>query len=156
MVRGTEHGMRDHPMILFLEEQPAVRDAALQALRAANPRWDVVAPRSPAEALERVIRDEVAVVVCNQTFGGKSGADLLAEVRALSPETVAILTIDSIDMQTIVDGINFAGAFRALAKPFPEMRLLSDVAEAIVEHRRRTAVQQLVDHLISQGARAAA
>ena len=145
--------LRDsHPCIVVLDDERQVRSSLAGALRAANPHWEVMEASRSHDALQAVIRDRVAVLICDQELADRSGVDVLAEARALSPDTVGILLLDRIDGASCLDSVNVAGAFRCLHKPFQAYHFVTDVAESIGEHRRRSAVQRLIEQM--QGARA--
>jgi DNA-binding NtrC family response regulator len=139
-------------MILLLDDHSLLSEAITEALRSANPLWEIVRPRNAGDAIARVIRDQPAVVLCAHQFSERSGVDLLAEIRALSPESVGILMADGVHCADLLSVIDEGAPFHTLAKPFAKMSLLADVADGIVENRRRLAEQQLADHLTSQGA----
>ena len=130
--------------ILILDDEPLVSAALVRAMRAANPAWTVIEASSPSQALEYVICENIAVFVCAQELRFETGTDVLAQARSLTPETVGILTMAHLDIEALLDCVNVAGAFRCLAKPFPAMRLLPEVCEAIVEHERRAALQTVL------------
>ena len=138
--------------IVLLIREPAVAITLARALHSANPTWEVRQARNPSEMLEIVARERAAVAICDQDLPERPGTDVLAEVRALSPETVGILLLGSLDPEAVMDSINVAGACRCLLKPFQSLRFLADVAEAITEHRRRAAVQVLVDQMVARNA----
>ena len=106
--------------IVVAYPQDAVRDQLKSALRNANPRWDVAGACLKSEALELLIRDQVAVLLAEDE-------DLLAQAKALSPETVSILIADPHQPPQTV-------GVRTLAKPFDVVRLLTEVVESISEH----------------------
>ena len=141
--------------IVLLIREPAVAISLARALHSANPTWEVRQARTTSEMMEIVARERAAVAICDQDLAERPGTDVLAEVRALSPETVGILLLGTIDAEAVMDSINIAGAFRCLLKPFQSLRFLADVAEAIAEHRRRSAVQELVDQMVAKGVRVA-
>ena len=130
--------------ILILDDEPLVSASLVRAIRAANPAWLAIEAVSPTRALEHVIAENVSVFICAQELHGDSGTEILAQARSLAPETVGILTMSHLDVTALLDCVNIAGAFRCLAKPFPAMRLLPEIAEAIVESERRAALQTML------------
>lgn len=132
------------PKILILDDAPEITAAVVRAVQAANPAWDALEAFTPNEALAYVIDEDIAVFICSQELRGEAGTDILAQARSLAPETVGILTVARLDMQVLLDCVNVAGAFRCLPKPFGAMRLLPEIADAIVENRRRSAFQTVL------------
>jgi CheY-like chemotaxis protein len=76
-----------------------------------------------------------AVIVSDMRMPGMSGAELLAEVRQQSPDTVRILLTGHSDMNDAIAAVNRGGIFRFLSKPCPMDELIGSI-EAGVEHFR--------------------
>ena len=133
--------VKNQPKILILDEDPTVADAAVRGLRAACSHWDVLAIRTAREALDTVIREPVAVLVVP---AADRGVDLLAQARRLSPETMAIATMEVADPQTLLECVNIAGVFRCVVTPVSAGTLASHIADAIDEHLRRRVLLDLI------------
>ena len=85
---------------------------------------------SDAESAQAVIEREmpggIHIVLCDQRMPGKSGVDFLKEVRDRWPDVVRIILSGYTESEDIIDGINEAGIYQYLMKPWqPEQLLLT-------------------------------
>lgn len=133
-----------HPLlrIAVVASDVTVRKPLATALRGASPLWHVIETSSSAAALDVVIRETPAILVCDQDLASRAGSELLAEARALHPDIVGILLVDPNSNAT---GLDLAGVFRRLTKPVTShAELVSAICDAEAENRRRLAVQEAI------------
>ena len=80
-----------------------------------------------AEAAAEIMgREFIQIVLCDQRMPGVSGVDFLKRVRAEWPDTVRIILSGYTDAEDIIAGINDAGIWQYLMKPWqPEQLLLT-------------------------------
>jgi response regulator RpfG family c-di-GMP phosphodiesterase len=74
-----------------------------------------------------------AVVVADMNMPGMNGIELLEQLRAVSPDTVALMLTGNADQQTAVDSVNRGRVFRFLSKPSPP-EVLVPAIEAALQH----------------------
>lgn len=128
--------------IAVVASDTSVRKSLAQALRGANPLWDIIETASSAEALDVVIRETPAILVCDQDLSSRPGSDLLAEARALHPDIVGILLVEA---NETLAGVNVAGVFRRLNKPITShTELVGAICDAQLENKRRLEVQEAI------------
>lgn len=130
--------------IIVLEPDALVSATLVHALRGGGRGWEVIEASSAPQALNWIASAEIDVFLCAHELRFESGTEILAQAHSIAPETVGMLTVSSMDPQVLLDAINLAGAYRCLVKPFPEARLLAEVGEALLEHRRRSALASLL------------
>lgn len=121
------------PVVLLVDDEPGVLSSLRRVLRA-HP-YRVIAADSGAAALEILETTTVDLVISDMRMPHMSGADLLARVRALYPETMRILLTGYAEIDAVVRAINEAAVFRYLNKPWDEHDLLSSIGQAL-EHKR--------------------
>ncbi|MCF7983993.1 MAG: sigma-54 dependent transcriptional regulator [Thiohalocapsa sp.] len=84
-----------------------------------------------AEAAQRVLADEwVQVVVSDQRMPVTTGVELLASVRERWPDVVRIIISGYTDAEDIIDGVNRAGIYQYITKPWHPDNLLLTVGNA--------------------------
>lgn len=108
--------MTDKPTILYVDDEPK----NLTAFRASFRRdFRILTAPSGEEAL-RLLQEEpaMAVLITDQRMPGMTGVELLAQARALSPDTKRIILTGYSDMQAIVQAINDGQAYYYLTKPW--------------------------------------
>jgi two-component system, NtrC family, response regulator HupR/HoxA len=115
------------PAVLVVDDE--VR--SLEALRRTlEEDFEVLCAGSAEEALELMQREAatggVQVVVCDQRMPGMTGVQFLKEVRARWPDAVRIILSGYTDAEDIIAGVNEAGIWQYLLKPWqPEQLLLT-------------------------------
>ncbi|UXI70125.1 response regulator [Tahibacter amnicola] len=93
--------------------------------------YDVVATTDPFEVLRCVQTQPVHVVLADLRMPAYSGADLLREVRAQSPQTTRLLLSDFTDLAHAVRSISVGDVYRFVRKPWDSKELLSAIAQAV-------------------------
>lgn len=109
-------------------------------------RYDCLSADSIAGARTQLAAAPVDLCLCDLDLGGESGLDLLAELDALSPETVALLVTATDDPQVGERAIAL-GAYGYLVKPFRYSELQSAVKAALDRRDRERASSEAHDSL---------
>lgn len=136
------------PVILFVDDDPVVRAANVQALELEDIAVEAFA--DARSALARIDRDLHGAVVSDIRMAGMDGLELFAAIRAIDAEIPVILISGHADVPTAVGALR-DGAFDFLAKPFAADHLVALSARAI-ETRRLV----LENRALRQAAEAAA
>jgi putative two-component system response regulator len=118
--------------ILCVDDDAQVRGVIGRVLRSAGHECVPAGDADEARALLQA--GPFAVVLCDINLPGRSGLDLLREVRENHPD-VATLVVTGRDDPTIADRALGLGAFGYVTKPFAPNDLLIDLSNAL--HRRR-------------------
>jgi len=111
------------PTVLLVDDEPLSIETMTRFL---DERFDVRSALD-AEQAERILAEEwVQVVVSDQRMPGTTGVELLASVRERWPDVVRIIISGYTDAEDIIDGINRAGIYQYITKPWhPENLLLT-------------------------------
>ena len=102
-----------------------------------------------SEGLEILARDEVGVVVCVQRTPGMAGAQFLAKVRGMYPDTVRILISEYDDIVNTREAINLGAIFKFLDKSWTPAQLTQVLKEAFQQYRKTVMSRgqgRVVDH----------
>ncbi|MBA3057250.1 MAG: sigma-54 dependent transcriptional regulator [Gammaproteobacteria bacterium] len=83
------------------------------------------------EARERLERTDISVILCDQRMPGLTGVLFLKEVRERWPDTVRIVISGYTDSEDIIAGINEAGIYQYILKPWIPDHLLATVRNAV-------------------------
>jgi two-component system response regulator HupR/HoxA len=138
----------DTASVLLVDDEPRSLEAMRRTL---EEDFRVFAAAGADDALDRLARDPVDVILCDQRMPGTSGVQLLQQVRARWPETVRIIVSGYADSQDIVAGINEAGIHQYVMKPWLPDHLLHTVRGAVEAARERHGLARL-DAELRQGA----
>ncbi|MCF8178999.1 MAG: sigma-54 dependent transcriptional regulator [Sulfuritalea sp.] len=100
---------------------------SLETLRRTLEEDFTVLTAASVEEAERIMgREFVHIVLSDQRMPGTSGVEFLRRVRTLWPETVRLILSGYTEAEDIISGINDAGIWQYLLKPWhPEQLLLT-------------------------------
>lgn len=103
------------PLVLCVDDELR----SLETLeRTLDEEFDVICSRSADEALEVLAKQPVTAVLCDQRMPGTSGVDLLIQVRQQWPATARLILSGYTDSEDIIRGLNEAGIFQYVTKPW--------------------------------------
>jgi two-component system response regulator FlrC len=124
----------DEP-ILVVEDDPALREALCDTLRAAG--LAVLEAADAPSALESVASRDIALVISDVHMPGASGYDLLGELKRLRPDLPVVLMTA---YATVVHAVSAMrqGATDYIVKPFE--------AQALIELARRQLANRVSPH----------
>lgn len=131
--------------VAFVDDDPDLRDANVQALRLAGFR--AAALPSGEAALERIGPDYAGIVVTDIRMPGMDGIELFRRLRALDPDIPVIVISGHADIATAVGAMS-EGAYDFIAKPYAGERLVETVRRAaekralVLENRRLRALAE--------------
>ena len=120
-------GSRALPTILIVDDEPH----SVAAMRMALEDDFVVLEASNAAEASALMEDHwVQVIVSDQRMPGKSGVELLKEIRDRWPETVRIIVTGYTETNDMIDAINEAGIYQFITKPWHPEQLLMAIRNA--------------------------
>lgn len=115
------------PAILLVDDEPHSLTAMKMAL---EDEFEILTAPGADAALTQLEENWVQVIFCDQRMPGRSGVDLLTEVRERWPETVRIVITGYTDSQAMVAAINDAGIHQFITKPWHPEQLLTAARNA--------------------------
>lgn len=118
--------------VLLVEDDAAMREFLEEELVEAG--YHVMATAGVEEALERLAREPVDLIITDLMMPGRTGRELLDEVRVREPEIPVIIITAFGSIDSAVQAMR-SGAFHFLSKPFKPEELLAVMDEAL-RHRR--------------------
>ncbi|CAN5635297.1 sigma-54 dependent transcriptional regulator [soil metagenome] len=143
--------------ILVADDQPDILNALRLLL--ADEGYDVVAARSPGEALERLEAAEFDLAILDlnytrDTTSGQEGLDLMERIRTLDPTLPVLLVTAWSSVAGAVDAMR-RGARDYIEKPWDDERLLATVRTQVdLRHAlRRSQRLQEANTRLQRGAR---
>jgi two-component system response regulator HupR/HoxA len=117
----------DMPVVLLVDDEVRSLDAMRRTL---DEDFRILTADSADAARELLTRQEVAVILCDQRMPGLTGVEFLKEVRERWPDTVRIVISGYTDSEDIIKGINDAGIYQYILKPWVPDLLLQTVRTA--------------------------
>jgi two-component system response regulator HupR/HoxA len=114
--------------VLVVDDEVRSQDAMRRTL---DEDFTVFTASSADEARGLLQRQPVSVILCDQRMPGVTGVTFLKEVREQWPETVRIVISGYTDSEDIIAGINEAGIYQYILKPWAPDHLLDSVRNAV-------------------------
>jgi DNA-binding NtrC family response regulator len=122
--------------VLVVEDDDAMRELLADELQAAG--YEVVAAGNGAQALARLQRDPVDVVVTDLMMPGMKGNEVLERIRQWDPVMPVVIMTAFGSIESAVESMR-AGAYHYVTKPFKMEELVETVGAAVLERRLRAA-----------------
>ena len=116
------------PTILVVDDEVRSLDAIRRTL---DEDFTVFTASSAEEARGLLERQAVSVILCDQRMPGQTGVNFLKLVRERWPEVVRIVISGYTDSEDIIAGINDAGIYQYILKPWSPDQLLDSVRNAV-------------------------
>lgn len=101
--------------VLFVDDEQEVLEGLRNLLRRNRHEWDMVFALGGYEALAELSRGTVDVVVTDMRMPGMDGAQLLAQVKTVSPSTARLVLSGHAEKEAILRALPVAHQF--LSKP---------------------------------------
>jgi CheY-like chemotaxis protein len=133
--------------ILFVDDEPNVLEGIRRTLRK---QGEIYTAANGAEGL-RVLSEAApfALVVSDMRMPIMNGAQFLAKVRELAPDTVRMILSGQADMQATIAAVNDGHIYRFLSKPCPLEKLLGAVEDGLGQYRLLTAEKMLLEQTLN-------
>ena len=132
--------------ILFVDDEPSVLDGIRRML---HREFEMDTAIGAEEGLAAIFdHGPYAVVISDMRMPGLNGAQFLAHVRQISPETVKMLLTGYTDLSAAIDAVNEGNIFRFLTKPCEKEVLTNAIQEGLVQYRLVTAERNLLENTL--------
>lgn len=134
------------PRILFVDDEPAMLDSLRRSLRRefavdiaidADQGLDFLRGRGP-----------YCIVISDMRMPGMDGAEFLASVRAISPESVRVMLTGCDEVEVARRAVNDGRIFKFLSKPVPTDVLLASLRSCLAQYRDERAQRQAMSSTI--------
>lgn len=135
------------PRVLAVDDDPSLLHFYERALEASG--YSVVIADSAEDALKTLDTEAFDVIVSDLWMPGKTGLDLLREVRLRNLDLPVIIVTAAPDLQTALRALD-EGALRYLVKPVNAAQLTDAVRRAVALHRMSRLKRQALE-LMHQG-----
>lgn len=132
--------MPDQGLVLFVDDEEAMRQAVSQWLRLAG--FELIAHDRAAPAAAALSPDFPGVLVTDLRMEGEDGMALLRQAQQIDPELPVIVITGHGDVETAVEAMRL-GAYDFIEKPFEPKRLLEVIRNAAEKRRLVTENRRL-------------
>jgi len=128
------------PVVLVVDDEVRSQEAIRRTL---DEEFEVLTASGAAEAEAILERDWVHLILCDQRMPGTTGVDFLSRVRERWPDIVRLIISGYTETEDIIAGINQAGIYQYITKPWQPESLLLSVRAAAQLSRLQLENQQL-------------
>ncbi|MEN6585032.1 MAG: sigma 54-interacting transcriptional regulator, partial [Sulfuricella sp.] len=125
--------------VLIVDDEVRSQEALRRTL---EEEFEVFAVSGAEEAHGILEQEAVHVILCDQRMPGTSGVSFLKQVRERYPDTVRLIISGYTETEDIIAGINDAGIYQYLTKPWHPEALLLNVRAAAKLYRLQQENQQ--------------
>jgi DNA-binding NtrC family response regulator len=98
--------------------------------RLLKPHYNTFQAYSGDTALEIIRNNNIHVIVSDQRMPKMTGAELLAKIKLISPNTIRILLTGYSDLSAVLESVNQGEIFRYITKPWKNDKFLMTVNQA--------------------------
>jgi len=133
-----------HESILIVDDEAVVRQVLSQRLAPEGYRCEEASTAD--EALAKIRSTPVQLVILDIKMPGKSGIELLPEIKAAHPDIAVIMATAVIDISTAIECMK-QGAYDYLAKPFNLDEVVLSVERALEKRRLELENRDYQQHL---------
>lgn len=113
--------------LLLVDDEERILESLCELLR---DRFHLLTARSGKEALEIFRERRPEIVLCDQRMPGKTGIELLREVKEIEPGTRRMLITGFSDIDVVIRALNEQILHRYVTKPWENEELIEVVTDA--------------------------
>lgn len=135
--------MTSSSTVLVIDDELRSREALQRVL---SDEFDVICVSKAKEA-EGVLDGElVQVILCDHRMAGESGVDFLKRARVAWPDPIRIIISGYTESEDIIAGVNEAGIYQYITKPWEPEKLIASVRDAAQLYRYQKEVGAGLDN----------
>jgi two-component system, NtrC family, response regulator HupR/HoxA len=127
------------PAVLVVDDEVRSQESLRRTL---DEEFCIYTASNAEEALALLEQESMHIILCDQRMPGMSGVDFLKQVRERWPDTVRIILSGYTETEDIIAGINAAGIYQYITKPWRPESLLHSVRAAVRLYRLQQENQQ--------------
>ena len=116
-------------LVLFVDDETAFLDGIRRSF--AREPYECLFASTFDQALEALETRPIDVIVCDERFPGRSGWELLSEVKRTYPRIMRLMLTGAASLASTVATINQGHVFRFLLKPCDHDTLLRAISDAV-------------------------
>jgi DNA-binding NtrC family response regulator len=132
-------GKREGPKLdlLIVDDEEKILESLSELFRS---RYEVSTASGAEEALSIFREKRPQLVLCDQRMPGRSGIDLLREMREIEPGTIRMLITGYSDIEVVIEAVNDQILHRYVTKPWENEDLVATVDLMAVKYREENGL----------------
>jgi putative two-component system response regulator len=130
---NVEHGDHDKTRVLFVDDEPLVLEGLRRSVKK---EFAADLAVGAEEGLEQMRKNApYLVVVSDMCMPGMDGAEFLATVRIISPDSIRVMLTGYSDIKIAMRAVNDGRIFRFLRKPVKPEQLLAALRVCVTQYQ---------------------
>ena len=117
----------DRPTVLVIDDEVRLQQTVKRVL---NSEFEVLTASSADEAETVLEQENITVILCDQKMPGRTGVEFLKMARERWPDPVRMILSGYSDSEDIIAGVNDAGIYQYITKPWGPEDLLKSIRGA--------------------------
>ena len=110
--------------LLIVDDEEKILESLSELFRE---RYDVSTAAGSEEALDVFREKRPQLVLCDQRMPGRTGIDILREMREIEPGTIRMLITGYSDIEVVIEAVNDQILHRYITKPWENEDLVATV-----------------------------
>ncbi|MCT4661816.1 MAG: response regulator [Tissierellales bacterium] len=128
--------------ILFVDDQNEILELLRKKMQKTS--FEVEFASSGSEALEKLMKSDIDVLVTDIMMHGMNGLDLIDETQKMYPELVKIVLSGNAQVSSIIDAINEGHVYRYIIKPW---KIDEDAIEILSKAVEEAGIRKIKNNL---------
>ncbi len=143
--------LSEKPKILFVDDDPLILDGFA---RIVYREFNAAVAEGPEAGLEKVKNDgPYAAIVSDMRMPVMDGAEFLAQVRTLAPDTIRVMLTGYTDMEAAMRAVNEGTIFRFLNKPVTASDLTLTLRACVAQYDLGLQEKDLLENTLGGAVR---
>ncbi len=135
---------REREQILIVDDEDSIRELILRKLSSEG--YQCKEAGNAEQAWETLTREPVSLVLLDVKMPGKSGLELLPEIKTRFPDTAVVMATATTDTGIAIECMK-QGAYDYIIKPFDLEDILHSVRRALEKRRLELENKEFQEHL---------
>ncbi len=135
---------KEQEKILIVDDEDSIRKLVFKRLSGEG--YQCQEASDSEQALGKLIREPINLVLLDVKMPGKSGVELLPEIKLRFPDTAVIMATAAVDLNVAV-GCMKQGAYDYITKPFDLDDIVHSVRRAMEKRRLELEIREYREHL---------
>ncbi|MDY7578231.1 response regulator [Herbaspirillum sp. RTI4] len=132
-------------VLLLVDDEKNILSALNRLLRRDD--YTILMANSGAEALEILSKTHVDVIVSDQRMPGMSGVEFFRIAKKTHPDSVRIVLSGYTELESVTAAVNEGSIYKFLTKPWDDVQLSEQIAEAFRKKFFEDEIFQLTEKL---------
>lgn len=141
----------EHPRlhrVLIVDDEESILRSVQRLLR--NQPYEVVTAGGAKEAIAIFERETVHLVMADHRMPGRTGVELLREIRDRWPETIRIILSGYTEVKAIIGAVNDGEVYKYFTKPWNDEEIKINLRRALEQYDLQAENRRLTEEIVGQ------